>query len=222
VLTRISKQLAAISALASVYAVVPLALAAPNAGASPEQAARDSYLQQVRQGDAAYLARDFEVAARIFAEAIKAEPRKAIGHYRLGETLRAAQKYDEALEAFGSAARFAHTLELKARAVFSLADTYERAARLPRARDEWTTYLQVAAEHAAALVAKQPGATAEDALFVTAAQERLKQVNAALERNEQFAEVKRRIEQREAELDKQTRADDANKTRAKKVPASDL
>jgi len=197
-------------------------VAEPSGTASSDTAKRDSYLQHVRRGDAAYLARDFEGAARIFAAAIKAEPRKAIGHYRLGETLRALQKYDEALEAFGNAVRFASTLELKARAVFSLADTYERAGRLPRARDEWTTYLQVAEEHASALSAKQPGVTAEDAVYPAAAQERLKQVNAAIERVEQYAEVKRRIEKREAELDAKTRAKDAKKSAEKKAPKTDM
>lgn len=214
-MTRISKRVAAVSGAAVVGVTTAFTMAAPPTAASPEQAARASYLQQVRAGDAAYLARDFEGAARIFSEAIKAEPRKAIGHYRLGETLRALRNYDEALEAFGNAARFAHTLELKARAVFSLADTNERAGRLPRAHSEWTTYLQIAEEHAAALAAKQPGATAADAVFIATARERLKQVNAAIERNEQYAEVKRRIQQREAELDDKTRADDAKTPREK-------
>jgi tetratricopeptide (TPR) repeat protein len=184
--------------------------------------AKDAYRLKIGEGDRAYLARDFDGAVALYTEAIKQEPRRALGHFRLGESYRAQSKFEEAFEALGNAARFARTLELKARAVFVMADTYERASRLPQARDEWNVYLKIAEQHADLVSQKRPGTSAEDAVYVASAEERLKQIAAAVERAEAYAAVKDRIEKREAELDEKTRAKEKAKESQKATPQNDL
>ncbi len=188
-----------------------LAAVANERAASP---AAEPFLLMLKEGDSAFLARDYDAAAKHFADAIVAKPREAIAHFRLGETLRAQGKFDEALEALGNAARFAKELELKARAVFVMADTYERADRLPRAKDEWGVYLKVAEEHATKLASKYPSVAADDPVHPASAKARLKQIIAAVDRFEAYAAVKERIEKREKELDEQMGASEQAKRKA--------
>ncbi|HEX2730355.1 MAG TPA: hypothetical protein VHM70_02070 [Polyangiaceae bacterium] len=176
--------------------------------AAPKRAA-NPYVVKLREGDSAFLARDYAGAAAIYSEAIKLEPRNALGHLRLGEALRAEQQYDAAIDAFGAASRFATTLAERAKAIFLQADTEERATHLTQAKSSWTSYQQTAAEHATQVTQKQAGASKDDALYNDTAVERVKQIDANATRTEQYAAVKARIEKRDAEISAKARADAA-------------
>ncbi len=191
-------------AAAEVPEPAPASEAVQGAGSKGGSPKADPFLLELREGDSAFLARDYESAAKHYAAAITERPREAVAHFRLGETLRAQGKFDEALEALGNAARFAKRLELKARAVFVMADTYERATRLPRANDEWGVYLTIAEEHASK-VGSNPNVSADDPIHPETAKERMKQIKAAIERYEAYAAVKERIEKRERELDEKAK-----------------
>jgi tetratricopeptide (TPR) repeat protein len=175
---------------------------------APARAA-DPYLVKLREGDAAYLARDYATAAAIYSDAIKAKSQDATGHLRLGEALRAQSKFDAALEAFENASRFAATLADRQRAKFMVADTHERAAKWAQAKAQWTDYEAAAADHAQRVAAKAAGVSAEDPVYPESARERRKQVDAVVERTEQYATVKARIEKREAEISAKAKADAA-------------
>jgi hypothetical protein len=191
--------------------------------AAANPAAADPFLAKLRDGDNAYLARDFDAAAAAYREAIKERPRDAMGHYRLGEVLRAQSKYEEASEALANGMRFAADMLIQARINFILADTSERANQLPKAKREWENYLKLSQEHAKQLAAKTPGLSADDPVHAASATERLNQVNAAMKRTEEYAAVKERIRQREAELDAKTRGKKEKKEEEKKAePTTDL
>src|SRR5690606_34297226 len=141
--------------------------------AAANPAAADPFLGRLHEGDNAYLARDFEAAAVAYREAVKVRPRDALGHYRLGEVLRAQSKFEEAAEALGNGLRFASNLLLQARINFVLGDTSERANQLPNAKREWESYLKLAQEHATQLAAGTPGYSAADPIYAASASERL-------------------------------------------------
>ncbi len=183
--------------------------ASPTDAIAANPAAADPFLSRLRAGDSAFLARDFEAAAAAYREAIKERPRDALGHYRLGEVLRAQSKFEEALEALGNGLRFASNLLLQARINFVLGDTSERANQLPNAKREWESYLKLAQEHATQLAKATPGYSADDPIYAESASERLKQVNAAIQRQQDYAAVKERIRRREAELDAKARGNES-------------
>lgn len=175
----------------------------------------DPYLVKLREGDAAYLARDYATAASLYTEAIKTKSQAPLGHFRLGEALRAQNQFDAALEAFQNASRFATTLGDRQRALFLIADVQERAAKWTQAKAEWTEYAGAAVEHKKRLDAKTAGVSASDPVYPETARERIKQVDAVVTRTEQYAAVKARIDKREAEISEKAKADAARQKDAK-------
>ncbi len=103
------------------------------------------FWKTVRQGDSAYLARDFGAAAALYQDAIKREPQNPLGHYRLGQAESARGQLDAAAEGYAAALRFSGSdPKLRAKALFVIADLNERRQALDSAAQGWTAYQQLA------------------------------------------------------------------------------
>ncbi|HVY28085.1 MAG TPA: tetratricopeptide repeat protein [Polyangiaceae bacterium] len=99
------------------------------------------YLEQINKGDRAYVARDFEGAIAAYREAIKADPEKALGHYRVGAAQLAKGDQKEAEAAFVTGLRFVgRDGTLKAKLIFALADLRERQKNNDEAIGRWKEY----------------------------------------------------------------------------------
>jgi tetratricopeptide (TPR) repeat protein len=99
------------------------------------------YMEQIVKGDHAYVARDFEGAISAYREAIKLEPEKALGHYRVGAAQLAKGDQKEAEAAFVSGLRFVgKDGTLKAKLIFALADLRERQKNNDEAIGRWKEY----------------------------------------------------------------------------------
>lgn len=99
------------------------------------------YLEQINKGDRAYIARDFDGAIAAYREAIKADPEKALGHYRVGAAQLAKGDQKEAEAAFVAGLRFVgRDGTLKAKLIFALADLRERQKNNDEAIGRWKEY----------------------------------------------------------------------------------
>ncbi|MBN2192754.1 MAG: tetratricopeptide repeat protein [Polyangiaceae bacterium] len=147
------------------------------------------YWEVIKEGDNAYLARDFVAAIAAFQKAVTMVPQNALGHYRLGQALLASGAPAEAELAYQAALRFAADPAMKAKALFVLADLRERQRDLTAAIEGWTAYVGPA---------KQKGANGYPATATAR--------NAAITRWQMVqadsAKVKERIAARIAEADK--------------------
>lgn len=99
------------------------------------------YLEQINKGDRAYIARDFDGAIAAYREAIKADPEKALGHYRVGAAQLAKGDQKEAEAAFVTGLRFVgRDGTLKGKLIFALADLRERQKNNDEAIGRWKEY----------------------------------------------------------------------------------
>lgn len=99
------------------------------------------YLEQINKGDRAYIARDFDGAIAAYREAIKADPEKALGHYRVGAAQLAKGDQKEAEAAFVAGLRFVgRDGTLKGKLIFALADLRERQKNNDEAIGRWKEY----------------------------------------------------------------------------------
>jgi len=99
------------------------------------------YLEQIVKGDRSYVARDFDGAIAAYREAIKLEPEKALGHYRLGEAQFAKGDQKEAEAAYVNGLRFVgKDGTLKGKLIFVLADLRERQKNNDEAIGRWKEY----------------------------------------------------------------------------------
>lgn len=99
------------------------------------------YMEQIVKGDHAYVARDFDGAIEAYREAIKLEPERALGHYRVGAAQLAKGDQKEAEAAFVNGLRFvAKDGTLKAKLIFALADLRERQKNNDEAIGRWKEY----------------------------------------------------------------------------------
>jgi len=147
------------------------------------------YWEAIREGDGAYVARDYAAAIAAFKRAISLMPQKALAHYRLGQALLASGATAEAEQAYQAALRFAEDPTMKAKALFVLADLRERQRDLPAAAESWAAYSGPA---------QAPGANGYPATATArkAAIARWQEMEAG------YAKVKERIAARVAEADK--------------------
>jgi tetratricopeptide (TPR) repeat protein len=150
------------------------------------------FWEVLKRGDAAYLARDYEQAASVYAEALSREPRNALGHYRLGEAhlargdmQKAEASWREALNVLG------RDPPLRAKILFVLADLRERQRKLPQARQGWSAYEGYLKGEAKAV--GHPASAAD----------RKKRIDDWVELQQKYAAVKERITQRLAEVEEQ-------------------
>ena len=118
------------------------------------------YLEQIVRGDRAYVARDFDGAILNYREAIKLEPEKALGHYRIGAAQLAKGDQKEAEAAYVNGLRFVgKDGTLKAKLIFALADLRERQKNNDEAIGRWKEYAKNAEDEKEAIT--YPGTATE-------------------------------------------------------------
>jgi tetratricopeptide (TPR) repeat protein len=161
------------------------------------------YLELIVKGDHAYVARDFDGAIAAYREAIKAEPEKALGHYRVGAAQLAKGDQKEAEAAFVNGLRFvAKDGTLKAKLIFALADLRERQKNNDEAIGRWKEYSKNSEDNKEAIT------------YPASATERVARNEAWKKNVADSEEVKGRIAKRLKEADEASRksaADPKNK-----------
>lgn len=149
------------------------------------------FWEDLKRGDNAYVARDFDGAIAAYKDALRKEPQNALGHYRIGEAHLAKNDLREAEQAWVAALRFVgaeHTL--KAKILFCLADLRERQKAYDDAKDSWNKYAEFAKS--------QP----EAKTYPNTPPERQKVIDNWKKMLKDYAAVKKRIEKRLREVDK--------------------
>lgn len=149
------------------------------------------YMEQLAKGQAAFVARDIQGAIAAFQEAIKIEPDRMLGFYRLGEAMLESGKLEDAEATWNTATGKKGTPELQAKVLFCLADLRERQKNLTAAKDAWNAY--------AKLVTENPKANG----YPATPAERLKQIERREKDEKDYAAVRERIKNREAERQKE-------------------
>ena len=161
------------------------------------------YLEQIVRGDRAYVARDFDGAILNYREAIKLEPEKALGHYRVASAQLAKGDQKEAEAALVNGLRFVgKDGTLKAKLIFALADLRERQKNNDEAIGRWKEYSKNAEEEKEAIT------------YPASATERVARNEAWKKNVADSEEVKTRIAKRLKEADEASRksaADPKNK-----------
>ena len=110
------------------------------------------YLEQINKGDRSYVARDFDGAIAAYREAIKSDPEKALGHYRVAEAQLAKGDQKEAEVELVAGLRFVgRDGTLKAKLIFLLADLRERQKNNDEAIGRWKEYSKNAEEEKEAI-----------------------------------------------------------------------
>ncbi|WP_437325696.1 tetratricopeptide repeat protein [Sorangium sp. So ce381] len=201
-------------ALAVVFSAAPVA-AQPPAGkekpqaAAPEPAAAapdaassqrkdpnghtgiSPYTEQILKGQASFVARDIPGAIAGFQEAIKQDSSKMLGFYLLGEAMLESGNTAEAETAWTTALGKKGPDELHAKVLFCLADLRERLKNWQAAKEAWGAY--------STYLTSNPKATG----YPATAAERQKQLDRRIKDEKDYAAVKERIVQREAERQKE-------------------
>lgn len=152
------------------------------------------FWETVKQGDNAYIARDYDTAATRYREAIKADPNNPLGHLRLAEVHMKKGELAEAEQALSAVERFAGKDQtLKAKALFLKAEIQERQKAHKPAVAAWQAYQQFGQQQPAAKVHQKTPP------------ERIKRIQAAEALAKDYAAVKERIAQRLKEAEEKAR-----------------
>ena len=153
------------------------------------------FWENVKKGDDAYVIRDFDAAVAAYKEALSSEPKNPIGHYRLGSAYLAKDSLDEAQASWEAASRFAaNQPDVRAKALFVLADLAERRRKLDGAVAGWSAYESFAQ------------ANAEVKTYPATPPERKKRIADWEKLEREYSAVKTRIAQRVADADAKNRA----------------
>ncbi|MFO0758932.1 MAG: hypothetical protein U0359_20735 [Byssovorax sp.] len=145
------------------------------------------YMELLAKGEASFLARDFQGAVTSFQDAVKLEPDKMLGFYRLGEAMLKEGKMADAEETWQTALGKKGTEDLNARLLFVLADLKERNKKWQGAKDGWAAY--------AAFLQNHPKVLGYPAVAI----ERQKVIDKRVKDEADYGEVKTRIAKRQAE-----------------------
>jgi tetratricopeptide (TPR) repeat protein len=145
------------------------------------------YMEAIKKGEDAYVARDFTGAVAAFQEAIKIDVQKMLGYYRIGEAQLAAGNIAEAEAQWQSALTKSGSDDLKAKVYFVLADLRERQQKWAEAKEAWTAYSN--------FLQANPKALGYAATTV----ERIKQIDRRVKDEKDYGEVRERIKRRETE-----------------------
>jgi tetratricopeptide (TPR) repeat protein len=145
------------------------------------------YMEAMKKGEDAYVARDFQGAVTAFQDGIKLDVQKMLGYYRIGEAQLALNNIPEAEAQWQNALTKTGPDELKAKVLFVLADLRERQAKWQEAKDAWTAYATFCTEHPKALT------------YPATAVERQKVIDRRVKDEKDYGEVKERTKKREAE-----------------------
>jgi tetratricopeptide (TPR) repeat protein len=166
----------------------------PKLGAPDAAGDKQPYLDLIKSGDSAYLARNFDAALTAYRQAVEKEPENALGHYRLGQAQIAKGDLKEAETAYLAGLRHAGSNRaLEAKLSFVLADLRERQKSYDEAALAWTKY--------EALAKKEPTVKS----FPQTAAERKKRLTEYKRLVTEYAAVKARIEKRLKEADERSR-----------------
>jgi tetratricopeptide (TPR) repeat protein len=152
------------------------------------------YMEQIKKGEDAYVARDFTGAVAAFQEAIKLDVQKMLAYYRIGEAQLAAGNIAEAEAQWQSALTKSGSDDLKAKVYFVLADLRERQQKWAEAKEAWTAYSN--------FLQANPKALGYAATTV----ERIKQIDRRVKDEKDYGEVKERIKRRQDEQIKEAEA----------------
>jgi TolA-binding protein len=194
-------------AAAAAPAAPPAAPMAPPAGPlkDPENKKGISpYMEAIKKGEDAFVARDFAGAVTAFQDAVKLDSAKMLAFYRLGEAQLAAGKPEEAEAVWGVALNKDGPPDLKSKVLFVISDLRERQKKLDVAKEEWAKYATFLKEHASD--AKGYAGTPE---------ERTKVIDRRVKDEKDYAVVKERIIKRQAEREKEAE-ENAKKDKANK------
>jgi tetratricopeptide (TPR) repeat protein len=115
----------AIGAFVACVTLAPLAHAEVSRTEDPD--AKKEYLDKIQKGEAAFVAKDMAGALSSFQDAIKSDPGRMLGLYRVGETQLAQGKFDEAVATLQQALGKKGTNQLKGKVMFLIGVTFERA-----------------------------------------------------------------------------------------------
>jgi tetratricopeptide (TPR) repeat protein len=152
------------------------------------------YTELINKGDRAFVARDFDGAIAAYREAIKLDPEKALGHYRVGEAQLIKGDQKEAEASFVNGLRFVgRDGTLKGKLVFALADLRERQKNNDEAIGRWKEYSTNAETEKEAIT------------YPATATERVARNEAWKKNAAESAEVKDRIAKRLKEADEASR-----------------
>lgn len=138
---------------------------------------------KIAAGHALYLAGDFDGAVKTYQEAKEINSGRAEVYYFLGWALAGLEKYAEATATLKTAATIAgeKNLEVKGKALFSVAAILERIGDRDGAKEAWTDYLGFAQTHTDATV------------FIEVAQARLEAIEQVGKLEKDFAGVKEKM-----------------------------
>ncbi|CAN98076.1 hypothetical protein predicted by Glimmer/Critica [Sorangium cellulosum So ce56] len=197
-----SLALAVVFSAAPVAAQPPAGTEKPQAAAAPDAAPSQRkdpnghtgispYTEQVLKGQASFVARDIPGAIAAFQDAIKLDSSKMLGFYLLGEAMLESGNTAEAETAWNTAIGKKGTEELHAKVLFCLADLRERQKNWQAAKEAWGAY--------STFLTSNPKATG----YPATAAERQKQLDRRMKDEKDYAAVKERIVQREAERQKE-------------------
>lgn len=104
------------------------------------------FWERLRQGDRAFLVRDYATALEHYRAAAILDPRSSEGHLRMAEAQIVQGQLADGRESLLAARRFAVSGSgAEARALFLLADLAEREGHLDEAAKTWRAYLDLAA-----------------------------------------------------------------------------
>ena len=145
------------------------------------------YMEQIKKGEDAFVARDFTGAVAAFQEAIKLDVQKMLGYYRIGEAQLAAGNVAEAEAQWQSALTKTGSDDLRAKVYFCLADLRERQQKWAETREAWIAYTNYLQANPKALG------------YAATAVERIKQVDRRVKDEKDYGEVKVRIQKRQEE-----------------------
>jgi predicted Zn-dependent protease len=177
-------------AKAPVSATTP-ASTPPTGGEAAGRSGITPYIEQILKGQASFVARDIPGAITAFQEAIKLDPAKMLGFYRLGEAMLESGNMAEAETAWTTALGKKGPEDLHAKVLFCLADLRERQKNWQVAKEAWVAY--------ATYLSGNPKANG----YPASSDERQKQIDRRVKDEKDYAAVKERIVQREAERQKE-------------------
>jgi len=150
------------------------------------------YMETINKGNAAYVAKDWDGAIAAYRDAIGKEASKPLAHYLLGETFVASGKLDDADKAWQEALKVATGDDpVHAKVLFVIADLRERQGKWDEAAAAWKEY--------GGFVASHPKANG----YAATATERDKVITTHKDLATKYAEVKKRIEMRQQEVQDQ-------------------
>ncbi|HYQ43391.1 MAG TPA: tetratricopeptide repeat protein [Polyangiaceae bacterium] len=151
------------------------------------------FMEAIKRGDAALLARDIEAAVVAYRDALAQEPENALAYYRIAEAqiLKGDLKEAETALVAGLRAVVATNASLKAKLQFALADLRERQKAYDEASARWAEYEAFTTTATTAATATER----KDSLgFPASGAERKKVVEAWKKLSADSADVKARIE----------------------------